>query len=214
MGEPFNRGLRYVCSDMWRGYLQVVRHRVPQAVHVLDRFHIVANLNKALDEVRAAEARRLRLGGDSETLKHTRWCLLKRPRKLTRKQRGRLRALLSLNLKTVRAYLLARDFQHLWDYRSPTWAGRFMDVWCRTAMRSRLEPIKKIARQLRSHRELILNYFRARKAFSSGVVEALNNNAKLTMRKAYGFRTFAALEVALFHQLGQLPEPPVTHRFW
>ena len=57
-------------------------------------------------------------------------------------------------------------------------------------MRSRIEPMKKIARTLRSHRTLILNYFRARKQYSSGVVEGLNNKAKLTMRKSYGFRTF------------------------
>lgn len=214
MGECFCRKIRHVCSDMWRGYLEVVRARVPQAVHVLDRFHIVANLNKALDEVRAGEARRLKLKGDDETLKRTRWCLLKKPKNLTRKQRGRLRELLALNLRTVRAYLLARDFQHLWTYNSPTWAGKFMDMWCNTAMHSRIEPIKKMARQFRKHRDLILNYFRAKKAFSSGVVEALNNNAKLTMRKAYGFRSFAALEIALFHQLGELPEPPITHRFW
>jgi len=223
MGDAFCQGLRFVCSDMWKGYLKVVRKRIPQAIHVLDRFHIVANLNKALDEVRANEARRFKLKGDSETLKHTRWCLLKKPKNLTCKQRGRrfggafrgrLRELLTMNLKTVRAYLLARDFQHLWEYQSATWAGKFLDIWCRNAMRSRLEPMGKIARQLREHRDLILNYFRAKKAFSSGVVEALNNNAKLSMRKAYGFRTFAALEIALFHQLGELPEPPVTHKFW
>jgi hypothetical protein len=39
------------------------------------------------------------------------------------------------------------------------------------AMRSRIEPMKKIARSLRKHRELILNYFRAQKLLSSGVVE-------------------------------------------
>jgi len=214
MGEAFCRKIRHVCSDMCKAYLEVVRQRIPQAVHVLDRFHIVANLNKALDEVRAGEARRLKLKGDDETLKHTRWCLLKKPKNLTRKQRGRLRELLSMNLRTVRAYLLARDFQHLWTYDSPTWAGKFLEMWCNTAMRSRIDPIKKMARQFRKHRELILNYFRAKKAFSSGVVEALNNNAKLSMRKAYGFRSFAALEIALFHQLGELPEPAITHRFW
>jgi hypothetical protein len=64
-------------------------------------------------------------------------------------------------------------------------------------MRSRIEPMKKIARSLRQHRELIVNYFRAQKLLSSGVVEGLNNKAKLTMRKFYGFRTFRALELAL-----------------
>ncbi len=73
--------------------------------------------------------------------------------------------------------------------------------------------MKKIARTLRSHRALILNYFRARKQFSSGVVEGLNNKAKLTMRKSYGFRTFHVTETALYHALGRLPVPDVAHRF-
>ncbi|MDQ3564621.1 MAG: transposase [Pseudomonadota bacterium] len=97
--------------------------------------------------------------------------------------------LLRYNLKSVRAYLLKEDFQQFWDYESPTWAGKFLDQWC-TQMRSRIEPMKQLARTLRSHRELLLNYFRARKAFSSGVIEGLNNKAKVTMRKSYGFRTF------------------------
>ena len=71
-----------------------------------------------------------------------------------------------------------------------------------------------IARTLRSHRALILNYFRARKQLSSGVVEGLNNKAKLTMRKSYGFRTFHVTEIALYHALGKLPEPNVAHRFF
>ena len=78
-------------------------------------------------------------------------------------------------------------------------------------MRSRIEPMKKIARSLRQHRELILNYFRAQKLLSSGVVEGLNNKAKVTMRKSYGFRTFRCLELALYHSLGKLPENRPTN---
>ena len=73
--------------------------------------------------------------------------------------------------------------------------------------------MKKIARSLRQHRELILNYFRAQKLLSSGIVEGLNNKAKVTMRKSYGFRTFRVLELALYHSLGKLPEPESTHDF-
>jgi Transposase len=105
-------------------------------------------------------------------------------------RRFRLRDLLRYNLKTVRAYLLKEDFQQLWEYNSPAWAAKFLDDWCQQVMRSRIEPMKKVARTLRAHRELILNYFRAKKQFSSGIVEGLNNKAKLTMRKAYGFRIF------------------------
>ena len=81
-------------------------------------------------------------------------------------------------------------------------------------MRSRIEPMKKIARSLRNHRELILNYFRVQKLLSSGVVEGLTNKAKVTMRKSYGFRTYRALELALYHSTGKLPEPKSTHDFF
>ena len=100
---------------------------------------------------------------------------------------GRLKELLRYNLKSVRAYLLKEDFQQLWTYQSPTWAGKFLDTWCTTALRSRIEPMKKIARMCRRHRPLILNWFKAKKAISNGVVEGLNNKAKLTIRKILWF---------------------------
>jgi transposase len=71
-----------------------------------------------------------------------------------------------------------------------------------------------IAQTLRSNREQMLNYFRAKKRLSSGVVEGLNNKAKLTMRKSYDFRTFRITEIALYHALGKLPEPNIAHRFF
>jgi transposase len=204
----------FVCSDMWKPYLKVIREQCSGALHILDRFHIVANMNKALDEVRAGESRRIAFEGRIPVLKKSRWLLLKRGDNLQTEQRFRLRDLLRYNLKTVRAYLLKETFQQLWDYNSATWAGKFLDEWCRQVMRSRIEPMKKIARSLRDHRELILNYFRAQKLLSSGVVEGLNNKAKVTMRKSYGFRTFRCLELALYHSLGKLPEPESTHEFF
>ena len=205
--------IRYVCSDMWKPYLNVIREKIPRAIHILDRFHIVQTMNKAIDEVRAGEARKLKKTGREPVLTHTRWCLLKRPRNLTDKQEGRLRDLLSYNLRTVRAYLLKEDFQFLWGYASVGWAGRFLDKWCRRAMRSRIEPMKKIARSLRAHRSLILNWFRARQLIALGAVEGFNNKAKLTTRKSYGFRVFGVIQIALYHALGNLPEPENTHRF-
>ena len=80
-------------------------------------------------------------------------------------------------------------------------------------MRSRIESMKKIARPLRVDRELILSCFPVQELLSRGV-EGLNNKAKLTIRKAYGFRTFRTLELALYHSLGKLPEPESTHDFF
>jgi transposase len=214
IGNEVASKIVFVCSDMWEPYLKVIREKCSLAIHILDRFHIVAKMNKALDEVRAGESRRMAGEGLEPVLKKSRWLLLKREENLKVEQRFRLRDLLRYNLKTVRAYLLKEAFQQLWDYNSPAWAGRFLDEWCRHVMRSRIEPMKKIARSLREHRQLILNYFYAQKQLSSGVVEGLNNKAKVTMRKSYGFRTFRCLELALYHSLAKLPEPDSTHEFF
>ena len=214
IGDELASKIAFVCSDMWEPYLKVIREKCSEALHILDRFHIVAKMNKALDEVRAGESRRMAQEGFVPVLSKSRWLLLKREENLKTEQRFRLRDLLRYNLKTVRAYLLKEAFRQFWDYNSPAWAGKFLDQWCRQVMRSRIDPMKKIARSLRQHRELILNYFRAQKLLSSGVVEGLNNKAKVTMRRSYGFRTFRTLELALYHSLGKLPEPKCTHEFF
>ncbi len=214
LGEERSRRLKFVCSDMWKPYLKVIAKKAAEAIHVLDRFHIMQKMNKAIDEVRASEARQMKADGYEPILKHSRWCLLKRRENLTEKQTVKLSELMKYNLKSVRAHLLREDFQQFWEYVSPGWAEKFLNEWCTRTMRSQLEPMKKMARTLRNHRELILNWFRAKGGLSSGVVEGFNNKVKLTTRKSYGFRTYEAVETALYHNLGALPEPTSTHRFW
>ena len=212
-GREGRAQLRFVCSDMWKPYLTVIARRASRAINVLDRFHIMAHMSKAIDEIRAGEARQMKKDNYEPLLKKSRWCFLKRPENLTEKQEMKLADLLRYNLKAVRAYLLKEDFQGFWEYVSPAWAGKFLDRWCTRTMRSQLEPMKKVARMLRNHRELILNWFRAKGCLSSGAVEGMNGKAKVTTRRSYGFRTFRAAEVALYHTLGKLPEPEFTHRF-
>ena len=121
----------------------------------------MSHFSKAIDEVRAAQARRLAAEGKAPGLK--------RSENLTDTQSERVRC----NLRTVRASLLKEDFQALWEYVSPYWAGRFRpsspqsgDRRCTRTMRSRLDPMKKVARMMRTHRELILSWFRTRGALS------------------------------------------------
>lgn len=206
-------GLKYICTDMWRQYMNVIAEQASKAVHIFDRFHVMKKLNDKINKVRAEEARQLKSQGKEEVLKHSRWCLLKRPENLTSKQAVKLSELVKLNLRCVRAYLMREDFQRFWDYVKPTWAGRFLDQWCTRAMRSKIEPMKEMARTLRNHREILLNWFRARGEISNGSVEGMNNKVKLAMKKAYGFKSYKTIEIALYHQLGKLPEPIRTHRF-
>lgn len=212
-GTERSHRLAFVCSDMWKPYLQVIAAKAGQAVHVLDRFHIMKKMGEAIDEVRAKEVKELSKKGKKPLLTATRWCLLKRPENLTDAQEVKLKELLGCNLKTVRAYLLKEDFQFFWTYISPSWAGKFLDAWCKRTMRSRLAPMKKVAKMLRAHRELLLNWFLARGRIALGAVEGFNNKARLTTKRSYGFRSYDLLELALYQTLGQLPEPEGTHRF-
>jgi transposase len=174
-------------------------------------------MNKALDEVRAKETREAGARGRLSTIKvvltHPRWCLLKRVENLSTKQSIKLKQLLACNLRTLRAYLLKEEFHLFWEYVSPAWAEKFLDQWCTKAMRSRIEPIKKIVRMIRSHKPLILNWFEARGQLSLGAVEGLNNKLKASIRKSYGFRTARAIQIMLYHKLGELPTPQLAHRF-
>ena len=212
-GTDRSETLRFVCTDMWKPYLLVVAEKASQALNILDRFHIMSHMNKAIDKVRATEVKALKAKGKKAVLTGSRWCLLKRPENCTENQATKLQELVAINLKTVRAYLLKEDFQRFWDYKSVWWATKFMDDWCNRTMRSRIDPMKKIARMLRSHRSLILNWFRAKEQIALGAVEGLNNKAKVTTKKAYGFKSFEVIKLALYHTLGDLPEPLPTHKF-
>ncbi len=129
------------------------------------------------------------------------------------KQGIKLADLLQYNLRSVRAYLLKEEFPFFWGYLSPYWAGRFLAQWGTRTMRPKIEPMKEVTRMLRAHRALLLNGFRAQGRLSSGVVEGFNAKAKPTSRKSFGFRTYHAMEIALYHAFGALPEPESTHRF-
>lgn len=214
LGAEKKAAIQYVCSDLLRSYLTVVQEKVPQATHVLDRFHTVQMIQKAIEKIRAEEARKLNAQGKKHLLSKTRWVILKKPENLTQMQGERLKELLKQNLKTVKGYLLKEDFKQLWDYISPYWAGRFIDRWTRIVMRSKIEPLKKVARTIREYKHLILNYFETKKIISQGTVEGFNNKLKLTFRRSYGFRTFNATEIQLYHSLGGLPSQLFTHKFF
>ena len=214
LGSEVVGGLQYVCSDMWKPYLKVLAQRVGQALHILDRFHITMHLNQAVDQVRRAESTRLKGQPLAERLKKMRWKLLRKGSHVRGRAKVKLEGLLASRLATGRAWDLKEAFQHFWKYRSPIWAGGFLDYWTERAMRSRLEPMKKVARMLRAHEGLILNWFKARGEVCTGATEGLNNKIRVVTRRAYGFRTYKAMEIALYHNLGKLPEPnELTHKF-
>jgi len=215
LGPTVVEGIKFVCTDMWQPYLAVIQSRVAHALHVLDRFHITSHLNEAVDKVRRGECARLRGRPQAARLKHMRWHLLRKSTRVRGRARVKLDALVKSKLATARAWTLKETFNHFWKYKCVHWAGGFLDVWTTMAMRSRLEPMKKVARMLRSHEALLLNWFRAKGELSSAAVEGQNNKIRVVTRRSYGFRTYHVMELALYHNLGKLPEPDggFTHNF-
>ena len=169
--------------------------------------------NEAIDEIRREEITQFKTENQDNVLNKGRWLLLRRPENLSEKQTIKMGELLKLNLRSIKGYLLREDFQRFWDYQRPYVASKFLENWVTRTLQTDLEPMKKVARMLRKHKPMILNWFKSKNRLSSGAVEGLNLKAKLTMRKAYGFKTLKCLQIALYHELGKLPEPAYLHRF-
>lgn len=208
----FLHGIKVICSDMWKPFLKVIKAMVPHALNILDPFHIAQHLNTAVDNVRRGEQARLTQAGRQQ-VKHGRFLLLRRGTRVLGHARAKLKAVLRSLRQTSRAWELKESFRRFWRYRSATWAGAFLRAWVTRALRSRLEPMRKVARMMRSHHDLLMNYFRAKREYNSAVVEGLNNKARIALCRSYGHRSFEILQLVLYHNLGDLPEPELTHRF-
>lgn len=196
--------IQVVCMDMWAPYLNAVQHHLPRAQIVFDRFHIVQHLNRALDEVRRAEMRRLSRV-ERTPFKRCRFLLLKNPWNLTSEQKERLSYLVRLNAAVVRAYYLKEAFQLFWDYRQPGPAKEHLQKCMRSAMHSRLEPFKSFVRMLRNHLPGILAWTTLR--VSNGALEGMNNKIKLVSHRSFGFRSVANFTAAIYHCCAHLPLP-------
>ena len=213
LGKDRYSSIKIVCSDMWAAYLKVVKKKLPHALHILDRFHVMKLLNTAIDQTRRLEVRALEKEGKDSILTRSRWVFLKKPANLTDSQSVKLAELVDQNLKTYKVYLMRELFQKLWTLTVVRHAETFIKGWCMIANRSNIGPLKKVAKTITKHLPYLLNWFKTDPKISNGTVEGFNNKVKLIMRRAFGFSSFSHLEVALYHNLGNLKEPAMTHSF-
>jgi transposase len=192
LGDRGRRRIRTVTIDMSQAYISSVRAQVPHAQIVFDRFHVQRLVSDALDKTRREEWRRL-TGDNAEEaakVKGLRWPLLKNPWNLTANQAQRLSTLQQDNARLYRAYLLKESFAEILDRRQPNVVKQKLLDWLGWASRSRLTAFIKVARTIRKHLDDIVAYSRYR--LTNGVVEGLNNKARLLTRRAYGFHSASA----------------------
>jgi len=221
-GEERAKELQGVCCDMWPAYISEIKAHAPNALLVFDKFHIISTLGEAVDKVRRQEAAEKNKeikenkikepkNKDENVLVGTRYIWLKNPWNLTDKQKSSLSYLENLNLKIHRAYLLKESFRDFWQPKTKELAKAYLNHWCNMAVESKLEPMQKFVNLLKDHEENILTYFDMK--ISNGIVEGLNNKAKVISHRAYGFRSAKNYILNLYHCMADLQMPKTMHRF-
>jgi transposase len=204
------KGIEAVSMDMWEAYIQSVLEHVPDGEKkiVFDKFHIVQHMNEAVDDVRKEEHLKLQEAGKSPLAK-SKYIWLYAEENLPLKHWTRFEELKALNLKTGRAWAIKESLRGLWDYVSEGWARRFWKDWNSWAMRSKLEPVKEVARMIKSHLANVMTYFTHR--ITNAVAEGLNSKIQTIKKRAYGYRNPEHFKTAVLFHCGGLQLYPKTH---
>jgi len=204
-------GLRTVAMDMWAPFIDSTLVHVPGATHKIafDKFHVAKHLGDAVDKVRRAEHKALLAEGESVLVK-SRYLWLQHPDNMTDKSWNRLKALKSANLKTARAWAIKTHAMCLWGYKSRTWARKAWMGRYGWAIRSRLEPVKKVARTIKTHLEGILTAVVT--GATNARAEGFNTTIQKIKRDERGFRNKERFKAAIYFHLGGLDLYPAAVR--
>ena len=188
LGPDGRDGIKAAAIDMNGAYEEEIRDQCPHAEIVFDLFHVVAKYGReVIDRVRIDEANRLKHDKRArKVIKGSRWLLLRNSANVRPKDRVKLQELLRANRKLATVYLLKDDLKHLWDYVYQGAAQSFWEEWYSRAIRSRIEPLKKFARNLKEKIDGVLSH--CRWPLHTSLLEGINNKIKVIKRMAYGFR--------------------------
>lgn len=204
--------IKWACCDMSETYIGAIEDHCSNAILVLDRFHIVKALNEAVDEVRKEQWRKASVD-ERKALKGLRWLLFKHSSNRSKKQSRILNALHKGNRRIHRAWVLKDEFEQFWDYKAPWAAERFLKSWMTTALKSRIEPIRKFVQTIKNHIGRIIPFIGSR--LTNAIGEGLNRIIKIVKNRASGFRTLHAFTDMIFLTVGDLDIPaqiPVKFR--
>jgi transposase len=193
-----------VAMDMWEPYIQATRTRLPggDARIVFDRFHIMREMTKAVDMVRRQEHRTFLREDGASPLTKTKYLWLFNEDHLPERHADAFAAVQALELKVGRAWAIKEALRTLWTYRQGAAVRRFYDRWYAWAIRSRLEPVKKVARMIHRHLDGVLRF--VQHPITNGVAEGLNSKIMSIKRKAAGFRNPQHFTTAIYFHCGGL----------
>ena len=188
LGARRSGRIRLAVMDMWRAFSKATTTDAPQATILYDKFHVMRQLNDAMDKVRKAEYHRLTNRPDRAFIKGQKYVLLSHRENLSPEKRQRLKTLLAANKRLNTAYVLKEQFGQLWSYQREPWARRFFEQWRASLRWQRLKPFEDFTKLIDRHWDGIAMYCRPENKVSLGFVEGLNNKIRVIQRRCYGLR--------------------------
>jgi len=203
LSDSQKTGIESVSMDMWPAYIKATLENIPDAASKIafDKFHVAKYLGEAVDKVRKQEHKALMSEG-WEDLKGSKYDWLTNPRNLSRKRQRSFKLLRQSTLKTARAWAIKDLAMRLWNYVSRTWAEKRWKQWLSWAIRSRLEPVRKVARTIKEHLWGIVNAIILKA--NNGASESINSRIKTIKIRSRGFRNKARYKNAIYFHLGGL----------
>jgi transposase len=203
LGEEGCAGLEQAVMDMWAPYINSTQKYVPEADRkvVFDKFHVAMHLGDAVDRVRRQENRELCAEGDERLVK-TKYLWLQNPDNMSRDRWREFAPLRSSRLRVARAWAIKELAMHLWGYISRGWAERMWKRWYSWAIRSRLEPVKRVARMIKKHWVGVINA--ATTNVTNALSEGMNSRIQCIKRMACGYRNRERFRNAIYFHLGGL----------
>jgi transposase len=201
--EEQREAIESVSMDMWPAFINATLESIPEAEEKIafDKFHVAKYLGEAVDKVRRQEHKALMSEG-YEDLKGSKYDWLYNPENMTHKQKIRFKMLRESTLKTARAWAIKELAMSLWHYVSKTWARKGWEQWLSWAVRSRLNPIKEVAKTIKEHLWGILNAIVLK--VSNGPAEGINSRIKTIKVRSRGFRNKTRFANAIYFHLGGL----------
>jgi transposase len=191
--------------DMWKPYLAALKKFCPKADVVFDKFHVIAQVSVAMDEVRRNEYARLN-GKERKFIKGQRYNLLANRGNLSKTGKQELAQTLKANKRLYTAYVLKEEFDRLWSYKSPTWMFKFWSSWKNSLKWKRLEPFQKVVRMVDAHWEGIVSWCKEENHVPLGFVEGLNSRIRKIQAQGYGYKDLDHLDLKILTCM--LPEAP------
>lgn len=197
--------IKFASCDMSQAYLGALKYWCTNAKIVLDRFHIAKALNTAIDEVRKEEWRNLKGTEEAKSIKGIRWLLYRHSSNRSKLQTRVLNSLRKSNRRIWRAWILKDEFEQFWEYTYVGAAKSFLKKWTKSALLSRLEPVRKFVKTLRNHIENILTFLETR--LTNAVAEGINRLIKIVKNRASGFANLECFSDMIFLTVGDMDIP-------